>query len=317
MNLKNLELRINNLCSNRCAFCYLRIYSAKVGNTTEHVKRAIQILEENEIKQLTISGADLFSYSEYSKAFDTAMTCLFTKINEMLLSNKLSKLILETSLLPHEQFQSFDIFRALSMIDDKSKVVVSTSYDAEGRFTKDSLDVWIAAIQDLKTNFGAVEVRCNIIMTQALIDKLSSGELDLKRDIMSLGFSDIKFLVPTCAYDASDLDSDFCRKEDFNEEKGLDFFPKRLAFISILPTIQAQLGPRAIAKMFDRADYPDNVIYWIEDTECFYPFNSNRLFEHFIATCERDNGYIDSNESMRQDVIKYCKENNIECESGI
>lgn len=316
MNPKNLELRISNQCSNHCAFCYLHTYDAKVGNTIEHINRAIQILEENEINQLTISGGDLFSYSDYSGAFDTAMTRLFTKINELLLSNKLSKLILETALLPHEQFQSFDIFRALTMIDDKSKVVVSTSYDAEGRFTKDSLESWITAIQHLKNNFDSVEVHCNIIMTQALIDKLNSGELDLKRDIMSLGFSDIKFLVPTCAYDSSDLDSDFCRKEDFNEEKGLDFFPNRSAFLSILPTIQAQLGPQAIAKMFDRADYPDNVVYWIEDTECFYPFNSNRLFEHFIATCERDDGYIDSNESMRQDVVSYCKENNIECESG-
>lgn len=317
MNLKNLELRISNQCSNHCAFCYLRTYDAKVGNTVEHIKRAIQILEENEINQLTISGGDLFSYSEYSEAFDTAMTSLFTKINEMLLSNKLSKLILEASLLPQEKYQSFDIFRALSMIDDKSRVVISTSYDAEGRFTKDSLEGWRTAIQSLRRDFSSVEVRCNIIMTQALIDKISSGDLDLNRDIVSLGFSDIKFLVPTCAYDASDLDSDFCRKEDFNEEKGLDFFPKRSAFLSILPTLQAQLGTQAIAKMFDRADYTDNVVYWIEDIECFYPFNSNRLFEHFIATCERDDGYVDSNESMRQDVINYCKENNIECESGI
>lgn len=317
MNLKNLELRISNQCSNHCAFCYLHTYSAKVGNTIEHIKRAIQILEENEVDQLTISGGDLFSYSEYSEAFDTAMTSLFTKVNEMLSTNKITKLILETSMLPQEQYRSFDLFRALSMIEDKSKVVVSTSYDVEGRFTKESLEGWIAAMQSLKSDFGSVEVRCNIIMTQALITRLKSGELDLNRDIMSLGFSDIKFLVPTCAYDSSDLDSDFCKKEDFDEEKGLDFFPKRAAFISILPTIQAQLGPQAIAKMFDRADYPDNVAYWIEDTECFYPFNSNRLFEHFIATCERDDGYIDSNESMRQDVIRYCKEHNIECESGI
>lgn len=317
MNLKNLELRISNQCSNHCAFCYLRTYDAKVGNTIEHINRAIQILEENEINQLTISGGDLFSYSEYSNAFDAAMTRLFTKINEMLLSNKLSKLILETSMLPQEKYQSFDIFRALSMIEDKSDVVVSTSYDAEGRFTKDSLAGWISAIQSLRNDFDAVELRCNVIMTQALIDKLSSGELDLKRDIMSLGFSDIKFLVPTCAYASSDLDSDFCRKEDFNEEKGLDFFPKRSAFMSILPAIQSQLGTRAIAKMFDRKDYPDNIVYWIENTECFYLFNSSRLFEHFIATCERDDGYIDSNDSMRQDVIDYCKEHDIECESGI
>ena len=317
MNLKNLEIRISNQCSNHCAFCYLRTYDAKVGNTIEHIKRATQILEENEINQLTISGGDLFSYSEYSEAFDTAMTSLFTKINEMLLSNKLSKLILEASLLPQEKYQSFDIFRAVSMIEDKSKVVVSTSYDAEGRFTKDSLEGWITAIRNLRNDFDSVEVRCKMIMTQALIDKISSGELDLKRDIMSLGFSDIQFLVPTCAYSSSDLDSDFCRKEDFNEEKGLDFFPKRSAFLSILPTLQAQLGPQAIAKMFDRADYPDNIAYWIEDIECFYPFNSNRLFEHFIATCERDDGYIDSNESMRQDVIEYCKGHDIECESGI
>lgn len=317
MNLKNLELRISNQCSNHCAFCYLRTYDAKVGNTVEHIKRAIQILEENEINQLTISGGDLFSYSEYSDSFDTAMTSLFTKINEMLLSNKLSKLILEASLLPQEKYQSFDIFRAVSMIDDKSKVIISTSYDAEGRFTKKSLEGWITALQSLRRDFSSVEVRYNMIMTQALIDELSSGDLDLNREIMSLGVSDIKFLVPTCAYDSSDLDSDFCRKEDFNAEKGLDFFPKRSAFISILPTLQAQLGTQAIAKMFDRADYPDNVVYWIEDTECFYPFNSNRLFEHFIATCERDEGYIDSNESMRQDVIEYCKEHDIECESGI
>lgn len=317
MNLKNLELRISNQCSNHCAFCYLRTYDAKVGNTIEHINRAIQILEENEINQLTISGGDLFSYSEYSNAFDAAMTHLFTKINEMLLSNKLSKLILETSMLPQEKYQSFDIFRALSMIEDKSDVVVSTSYDAEGRFTKDSLAGWISSIQSLRNDFDAVELRCNVIMTQALIDKLSSGELDLKSDIMSLGFSDIKFLVPTCAYASSDLDSDFCRKEDFNEEKGLDFFPKRSAFMSILPAIQSQLGTRAIAKMFDRKDYPDNIVYWIENTECFYLFNSSRLFEHFIATCERDDGYIDSNDSMRQDVIEYCKEHNIECESGI
>ena len=317
MNLKNLEIRISNQCSNNCAFCYLRAYDAKVGNTIEHINRAIQILEENEINQLTISGGDLFSYSEYSEAFDTAMTSLFTKINEMLLSNKLSKLILEASLLPQEKYQSFDIFRAVSMIKDKSRVVVSTSYDAEGRFTKESLEGWITAIENLRNDFSSVEVRCNIIMTQALIDKLSSGELDLRRDIMSLGFSDVHFLVPTCAYSSSDLDSDFCRKEDFNEEKGLDFFPKRSAFLSILPAIQAQLGTQAIAKMFDRAYYPDNIAYWIEDIECFYPFNSNRLFEHFIATCERDDGYIDSNESMRQDVIDYCKGHDIECESGI
>lgn len=313
MDLKRLELRISNECSSRCSFCYLQTYNnCSCGSTIEHIRRATKIVEENDFTELTISGGDIFDLSCYSTEIESVLSNLFDAILNKMNNGELNKLILETSLMHKAPFDFFNIRRVLDKAD-LSKVIVRTSYDTEGRFTEESLQAWTNEVVALSSEYGSLQKQCNIIMTQAFIDSIKSG-FNLK-ELKDIGISEFKFLVPTCGYDSSDWDSDFCRKEDWNEELGLNFFPKRASFINILPVLNEQLGDEAILKMFAREDYPDNLIYWIEDTECWYPFNSDAAFNDFIGTADVDNGYIDSNEPMRNDVIRYCSDR-MKCESG-
>jgi len=170
-----LGIQVWNDCSNNCSFCVQKHFIKEV-TPLHKKKRSIglamsQVLNNDIIKEyqgVMLIGGEIFGgqlkglYSDWFdllEAFNTA---------------GLKHVILQTGLM-YEDVS--DLIESLAIVKDIEQVVISTSYDTLGRFSKKTKDIWdknLLLLEKLKKKYK-FQINVSVIMTQAFIDEYLAG----------------------------------------------------------------------------------------------------------------------------------------------
>jgi len=189
MNIIQFELWLD--CPNNCAFCAIREFKNFNLNKANCINKAIQELNNidyTQFDELCIIGGELLIPDLTTIEINLLLT-LFNKIKALLLSKKLKKFYIVSSLLNNCPYLKdiLNIFNDKKIINSFS---INTSWDYKYRFNKDNKIIWHNNI-DLIKSYG-IDLHYETILTDDLIiaylndnkevlEKINSNQLDLIR----------------------------------------------------------------------------------------------------------------------------------------
>lgn len=284
-------------CNNNCKFCYLKDYMLKRPPTLEQVK----IINDNVIKwlnsylneipsdtefSLNMIGGELFYlkdyYVEYKRLIDNVNNILKDRhLNIKLFSNLLYK----------------DINPLLELYSYDNVSSIITSYDYKGRFTNDSLLLWLNNVNVLLDN--DINVAIETVLTKEFINDFTNRKDKVYENLLK---QHIKFgynvIIP-------------------NREEQLDNIPSQEQLVSFFKYIYDNIKPTPdfdilhYKKMEEKEEKKVNIFSDCATIQFALPNETNPKFK------SEDNLvvlYCDDilNISSFQNVSKFYKDNEIE-----
>ena len=240
-------------CNCKCTYCTLGIDNCLTSNELklQSMQTAIDEMKQfksNEHQTVGFIGGEFFQGQLNTPEIKSKFMELITEANNLLNNNIVKDLWLNASLLIGNQD---DLYEAINLIDDKTKLWVLTSYDTIGRFhTKKMLDTWKYHMNKLHNDYPEVKLNTTSILTGDFIEKYLNDEFDIE-DFKAKYHTNLFLKTTVKPGHLSHL-----TKQEINDKIG-NFFPTQEKFQEFLFTYYSREGEDEYHKLFSndlRAD---------------------------------------------------------------
>ena len=240
-------------CNCKCTYCTLGIDNCLTSNELklQSMQTAIDEMKQfksNEHQTVGFIGGEFFQGQLNTPEIKSKFMELITEANNLLNNNIVKDLWLNASLLIVNQD---DLYEAINLIDDKTKLWVLTSYDTIGRFhTSKMLDTWKYHMNKLHNDYPEVKLNTTSILTGDFIEKYLNDEFDIE-DFKAKYHTNLFLKTTVKPGHLSHL-----TKQEINDKIG-NFFPKQEKFQEFLFTYYSREGEDEYHKLFSndlRAD---------------------------------------------------------------
>lgn len=276
MENKELMITLWNHCYHRCFFCYNRGYYDFPLDLKKHIKNCLNLLKSENIKEygcIRLVGGELFD--GFIDDFDIKKEFLeiLDQLEYLINNSTIKKVNVVTNLMYSDKSILCYVLNRF-----KGKITLSTSYDEFGRFnsTSDKL-TWWKNIRFLQSNYPDLEIDVGINTTQPFIETIDKKWLDEFQE--KLGKYTINFNELFAGIDNKSKKT--CEYKDY--------FPKRRDFIQFLQKLK-------------QWNYL-NTIVGTKDTKLIhYVFDETGIAKLKDTECLQNQGYIDSEAKMRDDI---------------
>ena len=301
MSNKVVQFEIWSECNNTCPFCYLR-KQMKVLSPEEKINRIQTIIDyisnEENMKNhdgIGIIGGEIFQGQLSNPDVKSKWIEMLKIVNRLEEEDKINNFWVASALLRKDLTDCFD---TLDCFSDTSKVLLCTSYDTVGRFiNEEQKQLFFNNLDIIRKKYPNIKLHAQVVCTQSLIDEILSGKFDLE------GFRQ-KYNIRV---DLSDPWAGYFYKDKYEFEKNHpNFFPKRKSFLEFLRFLHDNTTMN-LSWLFSGDFFAETLFTEVEGELKVIRDRHLRNTELPLDIADKS-GYIDSNVSMREDVLRYLEE---------
>ena len=170
-------------CNCNCTYCTLGFDNHKTENELklQSMQTAIDEMknfEPNEHQTVGFIGGEFFQGQLNTPEIKSKFMELIKVANDLLNNHIVKDLWLNASLLIGNQK---DLYEAIDLIDDKTKLWILTSYDSIGRFhTPKMLETWQYHMKNIHNLYPEIKLNTTSILTGDFIEKYLNDNIDIK-----------------------------------------------------------------------------------------------------------------------------------------
>ena len=240
-------------CNCNCTYCTLGFDNHKTENKLklQSMQTAIDEMknfEPNEHQTVGFIGGEFFQGQLNTPEIKSKFMELIKVANDLLNNHIVKDLWLNASLLIGNQK---DLYEAIDLIDDKTKLWILTSYDSIGRFhTPKMLETWQYHMKNIHNLYPEIKLNTTSILTGDFIEKYLNDNIDIKE--FKATYHTNLFLKTT----VKPGHLSHLSKQEINDKIG-NFFPTQERFQEFLFTFYMREGEDEYHKLFSndlRAD---------------------------------------------------------------
>ena len=240
-------------CNCNCTYCTLGFDNHKTDNELklQSMQTAIDEMknfEPNEHQTVGFIGGEFFQGQLNTPEIKSKFMELIKVANDLLNNHIVKELWLNASLLIGNQK---DLYEAIDLIDDKTKLWILTSYDSIGRFhTPKMLETWQYHMKNIHNLYPEIKLNTTSILTGDFIEKYLNDNIDIKE--FKATYHTNLFLKTT----VKPGHLSHLSKQEINDKIG-NFFPTQERFQEFLFTFYMREGAEEYHNLFSndlRAD---------------------------------------------------------------
>ena len=240
-------------CNCNCTYCTLGFDNHKTENKLklQSMQTAIDEMknfEPNEHQTVGFIGGEFFQGQLNTPEIKSKFMELIKVANDLLNNHIVKDLWLNASLLIGNQK---DLYEAIDLIDDKTKLWILTSYDSIGRFhTPKMLETWQYHMKNIHKLYPEIKLNTTSILTGDFIEKYLNDNIDIKE--FKATYHTNLFLKTT----VKPGHLSHLSKQEINDKIG-NFFPTQERFQEFLFTFYMREGAEEYHNLFSndlRAD---------------------------------------------------------------
>ena len=240
-------------CNCNCTYCTLGFDNHKTENELklQSMQTAIDEMknfEPNEHQTVGFIGGEFFQGQLNTPEIKSKFMELIKVANDLLNNHIVKDLWLNASLLIGNQK---DLYEAIDLIDDKTKLWILTSYDSIGRFhTPKMLETWQYHMKNIHKLYPEIKLNTTSILTGDFIEKYLNDNIDIKE--FKATYHTNLFLKTT----VKPGHLSHLSKQEINDKIG-NFFPTQERFQEFLFTFYMREGAEEYHNLFSndlRAD---------------------------------------------------------------
>ena len=240
-------------CNCNCTYCTLGFDNHKTDNELklQSMQTAIDEMknfEPNEHQTVGFIGGEFFQGQLNTPEIKSKFMELIKVANDLLNNHIVKDLWLNASLLIGNQK---DLYEAIDLIDDKTKLWILTSYDSIGRFhTPKMLETWQYHMKNIHNLYPEIKLNTTSILTGDFIEKYLNDNIDIKE--FKATYHTNLFLKTT----VKPGHLSHLSKQEINDKIG-NFFPTQERFQEFLFTFYMREGAEEYHNLFSndlRAD---------------------------------------------------------------
>ena len=240
-------------CNCNCTYCTLGFDNHKTDNELklQSMQTAIDEMknfEPNEHQTVGFIGGEFFQGQLNTPEIKSKFMELIKVANDLLNNHIVKDLWLNASLLIGNQK---DLYEAIDLIDDKTKLWILTSYDSIGRFhTPKMLETWQYHMKNIHKLYPEIKLNTTSILTGDFIEKYLNDNIDIKE--FKATYHTNLFLKTT----VKPGHLSHLSKQEINDKIG-NFFPTQERFQEFLFTFYMREGAEEYHNLFSndlRAD---------------------------------------------------------------
>ena len=240
-------------CNCNCTYCTLGFDNHKTDNELklQSMQTAIDEMknfEPNEHQTVGFIGGEFFQGQLNTPEIKSKFMELIKVANDLLNNHIVKDLWLNASLLIGNQK---DLYEAIDLIDDKTKLWILTSYDSIGRFhTPKMLETWQYHMKNIHNLYPEIKLNTTSILTGDFIEKYLSDNIDIK-EFKAIYHTNLFLKTTVKPGHLSHLS-----KQEINDKIG-NFFPTQERFQEFLFTFYMREGAEEYHNLFSndlRAD---------------------------------------------------------------
>ena len=240
-------------CNCNCTYCTLGFDNHKTDNELklQSMQTAIDEMknfEPNEHQTVGFIGGEFFQGQLNTPEIKSKFMELIKVANDLLNNHIVKDLWLNASLLIGNQK---DLYEAIDLIDDKTKLWILTSYDSIGRFhTPKMLETWQYHMKNIHNLYPEIKLNTTSILTGDFIEKYLNDNIDIKE--FKATYHTNLFLKTT----VKPGHLSHLSKQEINNKIG-NFFPTQERFQEFLFTFYMREGAEEYHNLFSndlRAD---------------------------------------------------------------
>ena len=240
-------------CNCNCTYCTLGFDNHKTENELklQSMQTAIDEMknfEPNEHQTVGFIGGEFFQGQLNTPEIKSKFMELIKVANDLLNNHIVKDLWLNASLLIGNQK---DLYEAIDLINDKTKLWILTSYDSIGRFhTPKMLETWQYHMKNIHKLYPEIKLNTTSILTGDFIEKYLNDNIDIKE--FKATYHTNLFLKTT----VKPGHLSHLSKQEINDKIG-NFFPTQERFQEFLFTFYMREGAEEYHNLFSndlRAD---------------------------------------------------------------
>ena len=296
-----LQFELWKDCRHNCPFCCNRDIP-HVRDKLESLRFAKEKIEEVEsCDSISLIGGEFFDGQLEPPAVRQAFEDLLISIASLIRKGKAQRGLLCTSLMYGDEAMLLHAFALMRFFGVSNKFLICTSWDTAYRFNPVTRKHWEENVKLLHDLYPEIPLHVEIIMTQAFIESYLDGSFTVKGFEEKWGCK-VDFNTPYVPF------IQFKDKADM-EDNLPGFFPKRADFFRLLEKADSS-GDIDLNTLLSVSQHSTNLYYTLDDETWLHMDDRHKQNN----TCLRQGpctkkccGYIDSDNTLREDVVSFLK----------